>query len=113
MSENYPPIELVRKFLESKRNEIEQNLQDLKTDLHWMKADGMPVTFIDVRLQVLAKPVKKLGWKFDYRIWSGDPSFDTDHRGFWGTTSVMEFSEIPDLADDMINETLDSVAMHG
>jgi hypothetical protein len=60
----------------------------------------------------------------DYRaivwtIWTGDPSYDLDHRGWWGST-VIPFNGDPDhegedfdpvaLADDMIAEVLDSAA---
>lgn len=60
---------------------------------------------IDVRLQVTDD-----GWQ----IWSGDPSYDTDHRGDWGASSIpgsgKRFDSIA-VARELINEAKESRAM--
>lgn len=58
---------------------------------------------LDVRLQVTDD---------DWTIWDGDPSYDTDHRGFWGSTSLdgRRFNS-RDVARDLINEAREAHAM--
>lgn len=50
---------------------------------------------IDVRLQV-----SEDGWS----IHTGDSSYDQDHRGFWGASSMDERTNCYDLAKDLIDQ---------
>lgn len=49
----------------------------------------------DVRLQVMES-----GWS----VHSGDSSYDQDHRGYWGTSSLDRRSNCRDVARDLIEE---------
>ena len=63
---------------------------------------------IDVRLQV----VPGEGWS----LHTGDPSYDIDHRGYWGTTVVSgEDSEVSlrECARELIEEVRDAIAEGG
>lgn len=62
---------------------------------------------IAVRLQVL--PTKTPPF-FEYRIWEGDPSYDTDHRGWWGDAFVQKDSNCRELAKDLIEQAADHAA---
>ena len=57
-----------------------------------------------VRLQVLGT-----GW----RLWEGDSSYDTDHRGHWGVSALplREEPDFDDLAEDLLDQVEDSIAM--
>jgi len=47
-----------------------------------------------------------------FRFWTGDASYDTDGRGHWGASSVGPGCDcIVDIAHDLIDEVLNSVAM--
>jgi len=57
----------------------------------------------DVRLQVLPNG--------EWELWTGDPSYDTDHRGYWGAGTLdAEASalEMRELARDLIEEARDA-----
>lgn len=56
---------------------------------------------IDVRLQVSER-----GWS----VHTGDPSYDQDHRGFWGASSMNESTNCYDLAKDLIDQARDAHA---
>jgi len=57
-----------------------------------------------VRLQVLGA---------DWRLWVGDSSYDTDHRGHWGAIELplREEPDFDDLAEDLLDQVEDSIAM--
>lgn len=56
---------------------------------------------IDVRLQVGER-----GWS----VHTGDPSYDQDHRGFWGASSMDGRTNCYDLAKDLIDQARDAHA---
>ena len=56
----------------------------------------------DIRLQVVDD---------SYMVHWGDPSFDTDHRGFWGVSSLfpkMTKKECYAVAKELINDAADN-----
>lgn len=58
---------------------------------------------VDVRLQV-----EENG---DWRLWSGDSQYDTDHRGHWGASSIPSDGSsfnASEVAKDLISEAKDS-----
>lgn len=57
--------------------------------------------YIRIRLQWLPPDT--------FRVWTGSPGYDTDHRGFWGTRYLLERDQIPwiDIAHDLIDDSLD------
>jgi hypothetical protein len=61
---------------------------------------------IDVRLQVLPNG--------DWKIWWGDPQYDTDHRGYWGAGSIpgggRRFNAT-ETARDLIEQAKEDFAM--
>lgn len=63
---------------------------------------------IDVRLQVLPNGHWQVNW--------GDPQYDTDHRGYWGASSVpgngRRFNA-REVAEDLIEEAKDQAAQSG
>ena len=63
---------------------------------------------IDVRLQVEDNGT--------WTVHSGDPQYDTDHKGFWGASTVDPTDtddELFDRADDLINQAKDAAAEAG
>lgn len=69
---------------------------------------------LDVRLQVRQLEDGEVTW----RLWTGDSSYDNDHRGFWGSTSLAFLGDPDDagfepdkLAEDLREQALDSAAM--
>lgn len=62
-------------------------------------------TELDVRLQVTEDT---------WRIWSGDPQYDTDHTGWWGDTVLTADDDKNDCvakADEMIQAAREHYAM--
>ena len=62
---------------------------------------------IDVRLQLTAR--NSVSWQ----LHSGDASYDTDHRGYWGAgfvTADHDDESLTDLARDLISQCLDAAA---
>lgn len=52
----------------------------------------------------------------DWRIWSGDNQYDTDHRGAWGFGTIrpaMTQEEYRTVAEEMVREARDAEAMFG
>lgn len=62
---------------------------------------------IDVRLQVLQTSTPPF---FEWRIWTGDSSYDTDHTGFWGNAFIQKDSSCSELAKDLIDQAADHAA---
>lgn len=58
---------------------------------------------VEVRLWMTAED--------DWTILWGDPSFDLDHRGFWGfgTLYPREMSGVVELASDLIDQVEDAI----
>lgn len=60
---------------------------------------------IDLRLQVHANG--------NWALHAGDPQYDTDHRGFWGSTSVSRvasYVEINEASDHLVTQVMDAIA---
>jgi hypothetical protein len=57
---------------------------------------------IDIRLQVMSRG--------DWYIHTGDASYDTDHRGFWGSSTLDTESDYQAVAADMIGEAEEAYA---
>ena len=58
--------------------------------------------FLDVRLRL--QPDRS------FTVLYGDPSYDTDHRGFWGTSSIAVDTDLDTVADDLVEQALDDQA---
>ncbi len=71
--------------------------------------------YIDVRLQVMPGDGT---YSFDddgpnYTFWSGDPSYDSDGRGYWGCGSVSPDDDevaLIETARDLVSQALDAAA---
>lgn len=73
---------------------VANDLMGFKETLH--REDG----YVDCRLQV-----KEDGsWSLKY----GDPQFDLDHTGFWGSGSVGARSNCRELAYDLLEQCKDA-----
>lgn len=78
------------------RDELEEELVAIQ---EWLKSEGLPET--EVRLQV-----ERGSWT----VHTGDPQYDTSHRGVWGSGEVARGDSratLRDLADDMIEQAED------
>jgi hypothetical protein len=78
--------------------EIVQELEHVQEDAH--DADPSLVS-VEVRLQVLDNEYWCVRW--------GDPSFDTDHNGYWGA-SILELAadtDLRELANDLLGQAED------
>lgn len=66
-----------------------------------------PDTELDVRLQVTED---------DWQVHSGDPQYDTDHRGFWGygtMNAAHTKADCMEMARFMIEEAQEQQAVSG
>lgn len=83
------------------------SIKDVAADLRDVKrailGDDIPDT--DVRLQVESSGA--------WTIHTGDPCYDTDHRGFWGAGSIDRRTNCRDLACDLIDQAKDHAAQCG
>lgn len=43
-------------------------------------------------------------------LW-GDPSYDTDHRGFWGASTLDQDTDCKELARDLLDQAKEDFAM--
>lgn len=62
--------------------------------------------YLDVRLQLSANG------SFD--VHTGDPSYDTDHRGFWGASTLSRDAddlELQDVALELVEEAIEDAAL--
>ena len=76
-------------------------LVNVASNLQHVEPDEDGERYLEVRLQLLGDYVK-INW--------GDPSYDTDHRGYWGAGLMHETdSELDtrELANDLVNQALD------
>ena len=62
---------------------------------------GEDQAYLDVRLRV---------HDGSFGILTGDSSYDQDHRGFWGSSSLAVDSDLEDVADDLVEQALDDQA---
>lgn len=91
----FPSIADVRKTLTA----LWKSLQNSPN--FWM-SDGV----LEVRLQVLPS-----GY---WQIHTGDPSYDQDHRGYWGASYLTyERQNLTDLVKDLLDQAAEQHAMEG
>jgi hypothetical protein len=84
----FPSIKAVRKVLtKTKRFVVSHKMTNTPDD-----------ETVDVRLQVI-----RSGY---WSLFHGDPSYDQDHRGFWGSSCISYKREnLTKIAKDLINQT--------
>jgi hypothetical protein len=58
----------------------------------------------EVRLQVTED-----SWEVHY----GDPGYDTDHRGFWGSGILTTSSDVEELAEELLEQVEEDYATEG
>lgn len=96
--EDFPTAKQVAARLREIRNYSTQPARDeYDTDGH-----------CDIRLQVYESGEWAVRW--------GDPSYDQDHRGYWGGSSVAHEdtdAELLDVALDLIDQAQEDCAMQG
>jgi len=57
---------------------------------------------VDVRLQLVPGE--------GYNIWTGDPCYDTDHRGAWGDSTITEDCDLVEVATELLEGLRESLA---
>ena len=98
MAKSYPMPGAKR--IAAKLKGIQDSIEDAFTD-----EDGN--IGIDVRLQVLKTKIAPF---FEWRLWDGDSSYDTDHNGYWGAVFVERDSDCLELAKDLIGQCAEHAA---
>ena len=76
--------------------QAEINFNDLDINID----HGEDQAYLDIRLRLQADG------SFD--VFSGDPSYDQDHRGFWGSSSIAVDTDLEETAHDLLNQALDA-----
>ena len=113
----YPtPIETdYATFCEGCGTPLEYGMEDARSvreQLTAAVAAANPADFADGGEAMLDVRVQNLGG--DYIVHVGDPSFDTDHRGFWGACEIdvltADDREIANVTHDLLTMTLDAYA---
>jgi hypothetical protein len=91
------------------RESLIQKLIDYRNDLRKFPrediSDEEGNAYGDCRLQVHGGT---------WTLWTGDSSYDTDHRGYWGANSVSpddDKATLEAVADDLLDECADDFAM--
>lgn len=79
-------------------------LQEIEGELVSIKKGLEKGQEIEVRLQVLEEGT----WQLN----EGDPQYDTDHRGFWGSATLTPKSSCRSIARDLLAEAKESEAVH-
>jgi hypothetical protein len=85
------------------------SVRDLAANLIFTKVElrNYPrgeVEEIEVRLQVTEE-----GWW----LWTGDPQYDTDHRGWWGSGVITRTTNCAELAKELLAEARCDQSMCG
>lgn len=88
----FPSIKAVAAVLRSVKPRAGEFDHNTPADERW----------IDVRLQVLPSG--------DWDILYGDPSYDLDHRGYWGSGSISPTTNCAELARELLEEAKDHAA---
>lgn len=96
-----PPLSPTEMVGEDGWHRLEVRLQVLPSDNYEEDGEGRPVCV-----------------EASWRLWTGDSSYDTDHRGYWGSTSLPFLGDpegddldADDLAHDLRSEALEAAAM--
>ena len=89
-----------------------EDARSVREQLTAAVAAANPADFADGGEAMLDVRVQYLGG--DYIVHVGDPSFDTDHRGFWGACEIdvltADDREIENVTHDLLTMTLDAYA---
>lgn len=81
--------------------DVAGELEALRAEFREIDPDSNEPCALDVRLQV---------HEGKWTVWSGDSSFDTDHRGAWGSGAVradMDGKALRAVAEDLIRQAWD------
>ncbi len=84
--------------------EVEAYSRDLAAYDEADLMDGDGEVYGEIRLQVTDS-----GWS----VQTGDPSYDLDHRGFWGASSIepdASYAQCREIAKGLIEEARDAYA---
>ena len=99
-------------MLEPKIEEVLAELLDIQGSIDWWIVTGDreedgdcegESDSVDVRIQVASDG--------SWSIHSGDACYDTDHRGYWGASSIGQYDsaeELRSVAEDIIGQAMDS-----
>lgn len=85
--------------------QVAAELRDVKRTTEWSWLRGFDQDDIDVRLQVTDDG------RWD--VYHGDASYDQDHRGFWGASSLSRRSNCRELARDLLEQCKDHASQCG
>jgi hypothetical protein len=77
------------------------SIQVVAAELHAAKVHLAKGQDVDVRLQVTDG---------DWTVHTGDASFDTDHRGYWGAGTLTRQTNSREVARDLIDQAKDDHA---
>lgn len=83
---------------------VEEIVSFLERLKHSLSKDGEE--WLDVRLQV-----REGDYGISWKIWEGDAQYDWDHRGYWGVGSVGLEVDCKQMAEWMIGQCLEQLAM--
>jgi hypothetical protein len=87
-----------------KISDVARDLREIAREVNGYSLDSEEG--VDVRLQV-----EENG---DWRLWSGDSQYDTDHRGHWGASSIPSDGSsfnVSEVAKDLVSQAKDSYGM--
>ena len=88
----------IKKYLKTL---VEERKKDIKSSPDDYKDTGSDDPAIDVRLQ----------WHDGkWSVLTGDSSYDQDHRGYWGTSSITLDTKSEELANDLIDQVEEHLA---
>lgn len=97
MTQRFPSIKSVAHDLAIDWRYLRNDLPNMR------KIEGLEPVCIDVRLQVLEDG--------RWAVHSGDASYDLDHHGYWGASSISYGRQnLADLARDLIEQCRDDYA---
>jgi hypothetical protein len=82
-------------------DQIRFELQRLAKRIDWSDFEDPDDAYCEVRLRV---------WEAGWQVLWGDPCYDTDHRGYWGSDVLCEDSLFHEVAADLIEQAKDSYA---
>jgi hypothetical protein len=85
-----------------KISSVARELRDAKAYIEAPASDE-EAGWMDVRLQVMEDG--------SWGIHTGDASYDLDHRGHWGASSLSRRSNCTEVARDLIEQARESYAM--
>jgi hypothetical protein len=85
---------------------VKEVTQELVAQKRWCRGQWDDFGgYVDVRLQVMEDG----GWA----IRTGDSSYDQDHRGYWGASSIDPHTNCRDLAIELLDQCAEHAACSG